>query len=128
MLNRNIAIITIGLIFLSVCGCKKSSPPKTIPVVVKGDLAAKTNLESVLKSNPVIVLPKTETKYSMQIVKPDPDIEYSILQVIPDPNIDYDIIIIDPATQQPSSKVDPELSKKLLELLKKKSKTPENKP
>ena len=131
MLNlKTVIAATIGLTLLSCCGCTEQPQQKSqaLPVSVQGDLVTKTAVEDILKSNPIMVLPKSKTEYSIQIVKPDPGIDYSILQVKPDPNTKYSILFVDPTTNQETIKMSPEAQKAIIELLNKHEQELETKP
>ena len=125
---RFVIIIFIIFTFFTCYGIKKSETPHVIPLIVQGDLAVKENVEDILRSQPYIMHPETGIKYSIQIVEPDPSIDYYILQVEPDARYDYHMHIIDPITNQVTSKLDSKLTYTILESIKKHNQTLEKKP
>lgn len=82
-------------------------------------------LEQVLKENPQIVAPGTQTKYSLIVVKPDPSIDYKIVHITPDPNVDYKIIVADPRSGDKVPGLSRQLGGALRETLQERRKEPE---
>lgn len=101
---------------LVVSGFNESGDSQSISVVLQGDPATRALVDKSLKENPQVVVPGTQTEYSIRVIKPDPTVDYKIVQVTPDPNIDYKIIIINPQ----SGKKLPDLSRKLGDALREK--------
>ena len=89
--------LPVSLIWL-VLGCSRPSEPEPISIALEGDPAAAAQVEAIVKENPELLIPGTQTKYSMIVVSPDAGVDYKILQVTPDPNVDYKIIVVDPTS------------------------------
>ena len=125
---KRITIVAIlGIALLCLCGCKEeANQSKPLPLTVEGDEITKAAIEHMLKTNPRIYIPRSntsvpgsDTEYAIQIVKPDPGKNYSILRVEPDPNTEYSMMIIDPRTQKPPTDIDPNALKAIIDQLKK---------
>ncbi|HEG44698.1 hypothetical protein LCGC14_2946210 [marine sediment metagenome] len=123
---RTRSTIRLFIIFLSlffsafVCGCDVSSEDGTLSVVIEGDAAAKAQLESLLKSNPVVIKAPSGIEYKLKIVKPDPRIDYNMVIIEPKDDIDYSIIVVDPEKREEISKLSPKIRDELLKLLEQK--------
>jgi hypothetical protein len=103
-------------------GCNESGDPKSLSIVLQADPATKARVEKILKENPELVVPGTQTRYSMIIVKPDSRVDYKIVQVAPDPSVDYKIIVVDPASGKELPKLSRQLGNALREKIKKQQK------
>ena len=113
------AYVLFGLMFFLFCGCGESPEDRTVSVAIEGSSAEKAQLESLLKSNPVIK-GRSGIEYKLKIIEINPSIDYKMI-IKPTDDIDYKIIVIDPETKEEISKLSPEIRdgvSKLLEQMK----------
>jgi hypothetical protein len=125
---KSVAVVIMGLVLLSCCGCTKQpeQKPQVLPVSVQADLVTKAAVEDILKSNPTMVIPGTKNEYLIEVREPDPNIDYTIMNVKPDPNTEYTILFANPKTNHKTIGINPETQnarKELLKRLKRKRKT-----
>lgn len=86
----------ISCLVLLFGGCVHTGSPQPISVAIQGDSATTAKITQFLKENPKIVVPGTQTEYSIAVVEPDPNVDHKIGIVPPDPTVDYKISVIDP--------------------------------
>ena len=97
-------ITRYGLVGFAVCivclsfGCGRSGGSEPLGVVLRADPITAAMVEAVLKEDPEIVVPGTQTRYSLKIVKPAPGVDWTMLQVVPDDDVGYAIVFIDSTT------------------------------
>ena len=99
----------IAYLVLVAGGCVKDDSLQLVPITIQGDPTITAQLGQSLKEIPNIVLPGTQTEYSIILLKPGPGVDYKIAQFTPDPTVEYKIAIIDPK----SGKEIPDLSREL---------------
>lgn len=89
----------IGLSLCLAClalGCRERGDPSSMNVVLRGDPATKALVARILREDPELAVPGTETKYSITVVTPDAGVDYKILRVTPNRRVGYSIIVVDP--------------------------------
>jgi hypothetical protein len=101
---------------------RKVLPQTSLPIVFEGDPATITQIETILKENPELVVPGMQTKFSMIVVKPDPGVDYKIVQVTPDPSVHYKITILDPSSGKEMTDLSRQFGHALREKIEKKQK------
>ena len=113
-MNTKTAAVAISICLCSILGCRDSpDSPAAIPLVIQGDEIAKAAIESHFKSYTLMI---TKPSSVVQIVEPNSGEDYSILQITRESASTCSMVLLDPVTQNTTTKIEPQLASGLISL------------